>query len=179
MECEQKIRFYQESVINLEQTLEAAHADLLEAKQLLERAQTNGKSASSVPQSTGTSHVIKESKKAVSATTNLPTIFMITPTYARWTQKADLTRLCQTLMHVQNLHWIVVEDSEHKTALVTNFLHDCSVESTQLSARTVEKLRLEVGKLYMNCVDVLRQQRGRFKNVRRGGALMSVKCGCF
>ena len=47
---------------------------------------------------------------------------MITPTYSRHTQKADLTRLCHTLMHIDNLHWIVVEDSYEKTSLVTRFL---------------------------------------------------------
>ena len=47
---------------------------------------------------------------------------MITPTHSRLTQKADLTRLCHTLMHVDNLHWIVVEDSYEKTSLVTRFL---------------------------------------------------------
>ena len=144
MECEQKIRFYQESIINLEQTLEATHADLLAAKQLLENAHIN------IPQSTETSHVAKESIKA--DTPNIPTIFLITPTYTRWTQKADLTRLCQTLMHVRNLHWIVVEDSDYKSALVTNFLHDCTVESTHLHTRTVEELRLEVCILYASCV---------------------------
>ena len=38
------------------------------------------------------------------------TIFMITPTYSRHTQKADMTRLLYTLLHVPNLHWIIVED---------------------------------------------------------------------
>ena len=52
---------------------------------------------------------------------------MITPTYARWTQKADLTRLCQTLMHVPSLHWIVVEDSEEKTDLVKRLLGLCGM----------------------------------------------------
>ena len=47
---------------------------------------------------------------------------MITPTHSCHTQKADLTRLCHTLMHVNNLHWIVVEDSSEKTSLVTRFL---------------------------------------------------------
>lgn len=73
----------------------------------------------------------------------LPPIFMITPTYARWTQKADLTRLTQTLMHVQNLHWIVVEDSEEKTKLVTNFLFRRRnvLKSTHLNIRTEESQR--------------------------------------
>jgi len=74
---------------------------------------------------------------------NLTAIYMITPTYARWTQKADLTRLCQTLMHVPKLHWIVVEDSEQKTHLVTRFLSRCRVESTHLNTRTAQHLRLK------------------------------------
>ena len=53
---------------------------------------------------------------------DIPVIYMITPTHSRHTQKADLTRLCHTLMHVDNLHWIVVEDSYEKTSLVTRFL---------------------------------------------------------
>ena len=64
---------------------------------------------------------------------------MITPTYARPTQKADLTRLCQTLMHVRNLHWIIVEDSDSKTPLVTRFLKRCRVKSSQLNRRTPAK----------------------------------------
>ena len=46
---------------------------------------------------------------------SVPHIIMITPTYTRWTQKADLTRLYQTLLHVNELTWIVVEDSDSKT----------------------------------------------------------------
>lgn len=70
---------------------------------------------------------------------------MVTPTYARWTQKADLTRLCQTLMHVPKLHWIVVEDAENPTDLVTKLLRRCTVRSTHLHARTPEHLRLKEG----------------------------------
>ena len=53
---------------------------------------------------------------------DVPIIYMITPTHSCDTQKADLTRLCHTLMHINNLHWIVVEDSIQKTSLVTHFL---------------------------------------------------------
>ena len=73
---------------------------------------------------------------------DIPTIFMITPTYSRWTQKADLTRLCQTLMHIRNFHWIVVEDADKKTILVKNFLEKCPVTSTHLNVRTSAPLRL-------------------------------------
>ena len=72
---------------------------------------------------------------------SLPTIFMITPTYARPTQKADLTRLCQTLMHVRNLHWIIIEDSDSRTPLVTRFLKRCQVKSSQLNRKTSSKLQ--------------------------------------
>ena len=76
----------------------------------------------------------------------LPPIFMITPTYPRWTQKADLTRLSQTLMHVPNLRWIVVEDAEEKTELVKNLLKRRKdvLKSTHLNIRTKESRRLVV-----------------------------------
>lgn len=67
--------------------------------------------------------------------TSKTTIFFITPTYTRLTQKTDLTTLCHTLMHVPRLHWIVVEDSDHSTELVSGVLQRCPVASTQLRIR--------------------------------------------
>ena len=49
----------------------------------------------------------------------LSTVYVITPTYERVTQKADLLRLCYTLMNVPKVHWIVVEDSARKTTTVS------------------------------------------------------------
>ena len=49
-------------------------------------------------------------------------IYLITPTYARLTQKADMTRLMYTLLHVENLHWIIIEDHDEKTELITKFI---------------------------------------------------------
>ena len=82
-------------------------------------------------------------KESKTGDRELPPIYMITPTYARWTQKADLTRLSQTLMHVPNLHWIVVEDAEEKTKLVTDFLfrRKRDLRSTHLNVRTAEGKR--------------------------------------
>merc|ERR1712226_241732 len=57
----------------------------------------------------------------------LPWVYAITPTYARDVQKAELTRLCNVLLMVPNLHWIIVEDSPEKTGLVTRFLRNCGV----------------------------------------------------
>ena len=92
---------------------------------------------------TTTSNNVAAANQVSEIPANLTTIYMITPTYARWTQKADLTRLCQTLMHVPKLHWIVVEDSEQKTRLVTRFLSRCRVENTHLNTRTAQHLRLK------------------------------------
>ena len=91
---------------------------------------------------------------------DIPTIYMITPTYYRWTQKADLTRLCQTLMHVRKLHWIVVEDSVKKTELVTSFLQNCPVPSTHLIFRTSKKFRPSPSKRRRRKKPKARKSRG-------------------
>jgi len=75
----------------------------------------------------------------------MPTVYVITPTYKRHTQKADLTRLSQTLLHVPRLHWIVVEDSEEKTGLVARFLENCGVSHTHLAVKTQKKLITKEG----------------------------------
>ena len=63
-------------------------------------------------------------------------IFVITPTYARATQKADLVSLCHTFMHVQRLVWIVIEDSLQKTQLVRDLLSRCQVQYVHLNVVT-------------------------------------------
>lgn len=49
-------------------------------------------------------------------------VYVITPTYARPVQKAELTRLSHTFLLVNKLTWILVEDAKQKTPLVTNFV---------------------------------------------------------
>lgn len=71
----------------------------------------------------------------------LPTVFVITPTFKRFVQKAELTRISQAFKPVRNLHWIVVEDSVNKTDLVTNFLRHSGLIYTHLNARTPDILR--------------------------------------
>ena len=46
------------------------------------------------------------------------TIFVITPTYSRPTQKPELVRLCTVFSLVKNLHWIVVEDAANQSLYV-------------------------------------------------------------
>ena len=69
-------------------------------------------------------------------TNGSPFIYGVTPTYARLTQKADLTRLCQTLLHVPNFYWIVVEDADSKTNLVERLLTRCRLKYTHLAIKT-------------------------------------------
>ncbi|XP_034034864.1 galactosylgalactosylxylosylprotein 3-beta-glucuronosyltransferase 1 [Thalassophryne amazonica] len=66
----------------------------------------------------------------------LPTIHVVTPTYTRPVQKAELTRLANTLLHVPNLHWILVEDSQRRTSLVSRLLRETGLNYTHLSVET-------------------------------------------
>uniref|UniRef100_A0A8B9L1R0 Galactosylgalactosylxylosylprotein 3-beta-glucuronosyltransferase n=1 Tax=Astyanax mexicanus TaxID=7994 RepID=A0A8B9L1R0_ASTMX len=72
----------------------------------------------------------------------LPVIHVITPTYTRPVQKAELTRLANTLLHVPNLHWIVVEDAPRKTTLVSRLLRGTGLNHTHLSVETPRAYRL-------------------------------------
>lgn len=67
---------------------------------------------------------------------DLPVIYIITPTYARPVQKAELTRLSHTFMLVKNIHWIVIEDAEKPSDLVRNFLKLSRLKYTHLSIAT-------------------------------------------
>ena len=73
----------------------------------------------------------------------IATIYLITPTYVRTTQKVDLTSLCYTFMHVPNLVWIVVEDAEQRTALVANLLSRCDLQYVHLNVSTSRKRGVE------------------------------------
>ncbi|XP_015781385.1 galactosylgalactosylxylosylprotein 3-beta-glucuronosyltransferase 1 [Tetranychus urticae] len=61
-----------------------------------------------------------------------PTIFVITPTYTRPTQMADMTRLAQTLMLVKNIFWIVTEDSHLLNQQVADLLNRTNIPHIQL-----------------------------------------------
>lgn len=64
-----------------------------------------------------------------------PTIFVVTPTYDRRTQKLDLTRLSHTLRVASrrhDVHWIVVEDATSRSALVASLLARSGLVCTHL-----------------------------------------------
>ncbi|XP_060129747.1 galactosylgalactosylxylosylprotein 3-beta-glucuronosyltransferase 1-like isoform X2 [Zootoca vivipara] len=75
----------------------------------------------------------------------LPAIFVITPTYSRPVQKAELTRVANTFLHVQNLHWLVVEDSPRRTNLVSNLLEKTRINFTHLNVETPKSLKNTLG----------------------------------
>ena len=72
----------------------------------------------------------------------LPSIYVITPTYARPEQRAELTRLRNTLLHVSKLKWIVVEDAVQPTPLVTQFLAAAGIPYIHLHAATPPKFKM-------------------------------------
>ena len=73
----------------------------------------------------------------------LPWIFVITPTYSRPVQKAELTRLAQTLLHVRHVHWIVVEDRDNKTRLVSRLLSNSGLLHSHLVGKTPAEDKLQ------------------------------------
>lgn len=66
---------------------------------------------------------------------SLPTIYVVTPTYRRAEQIAELTRLSQTLMHVQKLVWLVVEDADTTSTMISNFLTRTGIKHVHLSGK--------------------------------------------
>uniref|UniRef100_A0A6I8PNM8 Galactosylgalactosylxylosylprotein 3-beta-glucuronosyltransferase n=1 Tax=Ornithorhynchus anatinus TaxID=9258 RepID=A0A6I8PNM8_ORNAN len=75
----------------------------------------------------------------------LPIIYVVTPTYARLVQKAELVRLAQTLALVPRLHWVLVEDADGPTALVSGLLAASGLRFTHLAVPTPRGQRLREG----------------------------------
>ncbi|EDQ90069.1 uncharacterized protein MONBRDRAFT_16483 [Monosiga brevicollis MX1] len=84
----------------------------------------------------------------------LPTIYLVTPTYARSSQHVDLTRFCYTIRQVPKVHWIVVEDAEVHSPEVRRILNDCEVAFSHLVALTPPRENAQI------CRKVDSQPRG-------------------
>ncbi|XP_055345486.1 galactosylgalactosylxylosylprotein 3-beta-glucuronosyltransferase 3-like [Paramacrobiotus metropolitanus] len=79
------------------------------------------------------------------------TIFIITPTYTRPVQKAELTRLMHTftsrlLDTSLVIHWILVEDAPRKSDLVAHLLQKSGLVFTHLNVETPAEMRVDVKK---------------------------------
>ncbi|KAK0396095.1 hypothetical protein QR680_001562 [Steinernema hermaphroditum] len=64
------------------------------------------------------------------------TIIVITPTHKRPERLADMTRFSQTLSHIDNLHWIVIEDGTSKVAAVERILIRSGLRYVYFTATT-------------------------------------------
>lgn len=75
----------------------------------------------------------------------LPVIYAITPTYYRPLQKAELTRLSQTLMLVPNVYWVIVEDADEVSDLVRGIRKESGLykRSVQLQTATPTEFKLK------------------------------------
>ena len=60
-------------------------------------------------------------------------LYVITPTYSRPSQRAELTRLSQALSGVENVVWIVVEDSQSTTNKLAEFLSKVAGQSSGMT----------------------------------------------
>ncbi|CAI8034523.1 Galactosylgalactosylxylosylprotein 3-beta-glucuronosyltransferase 2 [Geodia barretti] len=81
---------------------------------------------------------------------HMKTIFIITPTYHRSTQKIDLNSMCHTLMSVPKVVWIIIEDSSKPTGLVTRLIQRCKVKIVHLVVPTSSIYKQKKGKPWQN-----------------------------
>ncbi|XP_032597454.1 galactosylgalactosylxylosylprotein 3-beta-glucuronosyltransferase P isoform X2 [Drosophila grimshawi] len=89
--------------------------------------------------STGVTLKIRSKFVAVS---DPPPLYIITPTYRRPEQLAELTRLGYTLKHVLNLLWLVIEDANRTNPLVAHTLDRIGVPYEYLVAPMPEQYKL-------------------------------------
>ncbi|XP_022220363.1 galactosylgalactosylxylosylprotein 3-beta-glucuronosyltransferase P isoform X2 [Drosophila obscura] len=73
--------------------------------------------------------------------TTTPPLYIITPTYRRPEQLAELTRLGYTLKHVANLLWLVIEDANKTNPLVAHTLDRIGVPYEYMVAPMPEKYK--------------------------------------
>ena len=52
-------------------------------------------------------------------------------------------RLSNTLLHVPNLHWLLVEDADHKSDLVSRLLRRSGLVYTHLNVATPPEMKLQ------------------------------------
>ncbi|KAK6109695.1 Glycosyltransferase 43 family protein [Brugia pahangi] len=82
------------------------------------------------------SNTLKASLKASVPPSFFSQIIVITPTYRRSTRLADMTRMANTLSHIKNLYWIVIEDGNNKVKAVEKLLNRTTLPYIYLPAKT-------------------------------------------
>ncbi|CAO1401314.1 unnamed protein product [Diamesa hyperborea] len=84
---------------------------------------------------------LNASKQSFASPAPPPPLYIITPTYRRPEQLAEITRLGYTLKHVPNIYWLVIEDADKPTELVTKLLQKINVPFEHLVAQMPAKYR--------------------------------------
>ena len=82
-------------------------------------------------------------------------LYLITPTYRRLTQKADLTRMSQTIDTVHCLFWIVVEDGNEKIPAIERLLNRTATPHVYLHFDSGRTPGFKNSSFYTALVDVL------------------------
>ncbi|KAH8370438.1 hypothetical protein KR093_003485, partial [Drosophila rubida] len=86
--------------------------------------------------------VAHKTRSTFIAVSEPPPLYIITPTYRRPEQLAELTRLGYTLKHVLNLLWLVIEDANSTNPLVAHTLDRIGVPYEYLVAPMPEQYKL-------------------------------------
>ena len=102
---------------------------------------------------------------------NTTLIYVITPTYHRTTQMADLVSLTQTFMHDQAIHWIVIEDAQNCSEQIRDLLLRSGILFSHLAAQL---RRVEMLKMYSKRVNQCRPETVWKGYVQRNLALQNV-----
>ncbi|PIC53339.1 hypothetical protein B9Z55_003081 [Caenorhabditis nigoni] len=63
-------------------------------------------------------------------------IIVVTPTYRRLTRIPDITRMANTLSHITNFHWIVIEDGTTVIPSVLKILEKSNINFTYLAHKS-------------------------------------------
>ncbi|KAH8411188.1 hypothetical protein KR222_010056, partial [Zaprionus bogoriensis] len=92
--------------------------------------------------SMGTKDIIHKIRATFVAVSEPPPLYIITPTYRRPEQLAELTRLGYTLKHVLNLLWLVIEDANRTNPLVEHTLDRIRVPFEYLVAPMPQQYKL-------------------------------------
>ncbi|KAH8360427.1 hypothetical protein KR200_004636 [Drosophila serrata] len=93
------------------------------------------------PPATALSEHAHKTRPTFVAASKPPPLYIITPTYRRPEQLAELTRLGYTLKHVVNLLWLVIEDANHTNPLVAHTLDRIGVPYEYMVAPMPEKYK--------------------------------------
>ncbi|KAJ1530979.1 hypothetical protein ONE63_005815 [Megalurothrips usitatus] len=75
----------------------------------------------------------------------LPPLYVVTPTYRRPEQLAELTRMAQTLLLVRHVRWLVIEDAREPAADVARLLRQSGLPHEHLTAAMPEQYRKRRG----------------------------------